>query len=66
MTNNKMYNIAIKEALKRIKNTNMRVDIRTKMNTLAFIDHIIFVAENPKDLFQMLNILIEKIEKVGC
>lgn len=48
-----------------MKNSEVGVRIRKKLNFLAFADDVVLIAENKDDLKHLAEILVEEAEYVG-
>lgn len=60
-----LFNIALEEALKRVKASNLGIHIGKTVNILAFADDVVIMAEKNEDLINLTRILINETKEVG-
>lgn len=60
-----LFNIALEEALQKVKSSEVGIKIGKKINILAFADDVAILAHTKQDLEDLVRILIEETKKAG-
>lgn len=60
-----LFNIALEDALQRVRGTNIGVEVGSKVNILAFADDVVILAEDKEDMEELTRIFIRETELMG-